>query len=186
MQVDHIEILLRRRDGSVKAVAVIDDADAKWAEYRWHQDHDGYAARNLPLIPRLPGKPRQARQRLHNAILGINPTVDGLAGDHWDGDRLNNRRANLKVVPPGTNAQNQPAHRDATSPYRGVYWHKSKRKWAATVTASDKTHYLGYFTDEQEAARVASAFRLQAFTHTNEDRAHADHPSDVPGPFIQP
>jgi hypothetical protein len=36
----------------------------------------------------------------------------------------------------------------------GVHWNKSKRKWTAKIRHNGKQQYLGYFDDEQEAARA--------------------------------
>jgi hypothetical protein len=38
--------------------------------------------------------------------------------------------------------------------YRGVSWNKSNSKWRAKIRHTGKTHYLGTFDDEQEAARA--------------------------------
>jgi hypothetical protein len=41
-----------------------------------------------------------------------------------------------------------------TSHYRGVCWYKNSKKWVATITYDGKQHNLGYFEDEEEAARA--------------------------------
>ncbi len=40
------------------------------------------------------------------------------------------------------------------SKYRGVIWHKSNSKWEARIYDNGKQRFLGYFTSEEEAARV--------------------------------
>jgi hypothetical protein len=40
------------------------------------------------------------------------------------------------------------------SKYRGVSWNKSRNKWVAAIQYDGKTHYLGGFEDEKEAARA--------------------------------
>ncbi len=40
------------------------------------------------------------------------------------------------------------------SKYRGVIWHKSNSKWEARIYDSGKQRFLGYYTSEEEAARV--------------------------------
>ena len=39
------------------------------------------------------------------------------------------------------------------SAFRGVSWHKGNKKWVAQIMKDGKTTNLGYFDDEQEAAR---------------------------------
>jgi hypothetical protein len=41
-----------------------------------------------------------------------------------------------------------------TSEYRGVSWNKRDSKWQAYIHHSGEKHYLGYFDDEEEAARA--------------------------------
>ena len=43
------------------------------------------------------------------------------------------------------------------SSYRGVYWHKTNKKWKAMITANGKTYYLGYYSDERAAAEAYDA-----------------------------
>lgn len=148
-------IPLRARDGSVRAYALIDAADAEWAaQWRWSLDSDGYAVRT-----EYAGKGKSVRLfRLHRELLGL---MRGVAtdGDHWDRNRLNNRRANLRATPKGGNAQNKSSHAGSSSQYRGVSWNKNARKWQATVSENGKVKYLGSYASEEEAAEVARAAR---------------------------
>jgi hypothetical protein len=43
---------------------------------------------------------------------------------------------------------------EAGSKYRGVNWHKNSNKWKAQIAYDGKQHSLGYFEDEEEAARA--------------------------------
>jgi hypothetical protein len=43
---------------------------------------------------------------------------------------------------------------EAGSKYRGVHWKKNSNKWQAGIKYDGKDHYLGYFEDEDEAARA--------------------------------
>jgi hypothetical protein len=66
----------------------------------------------------------------------------------------------LRQVPIGTNAQNQSAHRDGSSRFRGVSWSRDKGKWTAQVKARGRTHYLGVFDTEEAASQAASSARM--------------------------
>ena len=75
--------------------------------------------------------------------------------DHINGNRADNRPANLRAV---TNAQNI-AHRtrqnrNNTSGHPGVYWHKAAGKWAACIKRNRTTHHLGLFDQIEEAVAV--------------------------------
>jgi hypothetical protein len=48
-------------------------------------------------------------------------------------------------------------NRDRTglsSQYRGVGWHKKNYKWQATIWMNGKLRHLGYYEDEEDAARA--------------------------------
>jgi hypothetical protein len=157
-----IRVPLYARDGTVRAWSIIDDEDAHLAAYRWRLSHNGYACRTLQ------GNGRQPTVFLHRDVLGL-VHGDVLEADHIDGDRLNNRRSNLRVVTHAQNQQNLPS-RGGTSQSRGVFWYEPARKWRAKVQVNGRMFYLGRFADEDEAGRVASECRLQIMPFTNEDR----------------
>jgi len=46
------------------------------------------------------------------------------------------------------------------SKYRGVSWHKSK-KWQSRCTVAGKSKFLGYFTDEDDAARAYNEIAVE-------------------------
>ena len=96
---------------------------------------------------------------LHDEILkrmGINKQ-HGQEIDHINGNPLDNRRENLRVVTSQQNKTNCNARRTfgtrRTSKYKGVGWKKDHNKWIAQICANRKTTHLGYFQTEEEAAR---------------------------------
>lgn len=86
----------------------------------------------------------------------------GLLVDHINGDKLDNRRSNLRLC---TNAQNQwNRHvRFGTSPYKGVSWDKKASKWRAAIRFNGRTTNLGSFDDERDAALAYNAAALRLF-----------------------
>lgn len=94
---------------------------------------------------------------MHRLVFGVGP--GGPHIDHIDGDTLDNRRTNLRLATRAENAQNLVSARGGSSHYRGVSWNKARRAWAANCRIDGKRHFLGYFADEEEAARVAAEFR---------------------------
>lgn len=72
--------------------------------------------------------------------------------DHINGDRGDNRIANLRCVPRGVNAENIRRPRaDNTSGFLGVYWHKQNKKWCARVTVKGRAYYVGFSASAEEA-----------------------------------
>jgi len=161
----YLLIPLRRRDGTIRAHAIIDESDAALAEARWCQLPSGYVTRQTTVD----GVKRTLY--LHRVVLGLS-LGDGLQGDHENGNRLDCRRSNLRVGTHALNGQNI-QRVGGTSAHRGVSWDKRKRKWRADVRLNGRQASLGYFDDEQKAADVARAYRLAHLPFTNEERNDA-------------
>lgn len=71
--------------------------------------------------------------------------------DHIDNDKSNNHIDNLQLV---TNRENSSKDRVGyTSKYIGVYYNKQRQKWAATIYHNKKNNFLGYFDNEEDAAK---------------------------------
>lgn len=147
-------IPLHARDGSVRAYALVDQEDAALAEHRWCLSYWGYAVRSVPKV----NGQRQPQRRLHREVLGLGPGNVPMV-DHENLDKLDCRRANLRIATRQQNSQNRPSHAGARSQYRGVSWSKRARKWHAQVCIAGVRHHVGLFDDEREAGRAAAAFR---------------------------
>jgi hypothetical protein len=83
--------------------------------------------------------------------------------DHINGDRANNRIANLRDVSQSTNQQNQlRAQKNNTSGFLGVSWHKANKRWGAKIWANGQRLFLGLFdtADEAHAAYLAAKLQL--------------------------
>lgn len=131
--------------------AKVDDEDFVWlSKYRWHYDR-GYAARTIH---------DKGIEYMHRMI---NKTPKGLSTDHVNGDRLDNRKNNLRSCTQTLNNANSKLRRSNTSGYKGVVWHKKDTKWQAQLTKHNKLHYLGQFTDKIEAAKAYNRAAIQHF-----------------------
>jgi hypothetical protein len=82
--------------------------------------------------------------------------------DHINGDRLDNRLCNLRVVDRAGNSQNRmSAHKDSSHGFLGATWNRQHRKWQAKLMARGVRHHLGYFsTPEAAHAAYMEAKRL--------------------------
>ena len=146
---DTARIPLTRKDGSIRAYATIDAVDAKWAgQWNWHLTAYGYARRSEG----------DTKFWLHRELLGL-ASNDGHDVDHIDRIKLNCRRANLRTVPTGKNQQNMPSMPGASSKFRGVHWDARGHAWIAQIYLNGRSHHIGRFATETEAAAAALATR---------------------------
>lgn len=82
--------------------------------------------------------------------------------DHINGDRLDNRIANLRLVSGSQNGLNQKALSSRTaSGCSGVYWSPKDRRWFAKIVVDKKQIHLGNHRTLEEAiaARIAGRKR---------------------------
>jgi hypothetical protein len=90
----------------------------------------------------------------------IMKTPNGLEIDHINGDGLDNRKANLRIVTHLINQNNFVARplRNGKSKYRYVNWCNSRNIWRVQVRYNDKTKTVGSYDDELEAAHAANNY----------------------------
>jgi hypothetical protein len=148
------KIPIWRRGGTVRAFALVDEGDhAEVASRRWHLG-GGYAARRVGSARR----PGSYILLLHRQLLGLQ-RGDPRMGDHENGDTLDYRRSNLRIVTAGGNAQNKKPY--GRSKYRGVYFDTTWQRWKAEGTVNYRKTRLGSFHTEEEARDAALAFRTE-------------------------
>ncbi len=70
--------------------------------------------------------------------------------DHINGNKSDNRIANLREA---TNAQNH-QNLNGKNGALGTNWHKERCKWRATIMVNGKSKYLGLFETQLEAHRA--------------------------------
>jgi hypothetical protein len=100
-----VEIPLRKRDGTIAAVAIVDEEDAHLVRrFYWHLSTRGYAMRSA-YLGRTNGKGRSEGHFMHRQILGLK-SGDRHQVDHINRDKLDNRRQNLRLVTQAENNQN--------------------------------------------------------------------------------
>lgn len=83
---------------------------------------------------------------LHRLIMD-NPS--GIV-DHINGNPLDCRRSNLRVVTASINALNRSAKRPG---HLGIQWDKRRNTWSAYITKRGKYVNLGRFSDKDDARR---------------------------------
>jgi hypothetical protein len=89
--------------------------------------------------------------KMHRFIMG-NP--ENYIVDHINGDRLNNKKANLRVCSLTENNRNVGRSRRNTSGYKGVSFDKRRGKWRAYIHYAGHQKHLGMFETPQEADKA--------------------------------
>ncbi len=74
--------------------------------------------------------------------------------DHKDNNPSNNKWENLRQANYAENSCNKTKKKNSTSKYLGVYLYRDKKTWIARITKNNKNIHLGYFKNEEKAARA--------------------------------
>lgn len=113
--------------------ALVDAEDYEWLMgYKWMFNSGGYAIRYTPM---------------HRAIIDA-PTH--LVVDHINGNRLDNRKCNLRICTRAENHRNTKGHHNRSAKYKGVV--RWRNKFKARIRINYKLIYLGLFSTQKEAA----------------------------------
>jgi len=83
--------------------------------------------------------------------------------DHIDNNGLNNQRNNIRIATHQQNLMNQKKSVPHSSRYKGVSLYKANGRWTAQLSLNNKTHHLGYFKTEIEAARAYDVKARECF-----------------------
>ena len=146
---DYAEIVITDRKGNEKARAKIDIDDIdKVKEYRWNLDNYGYVkCTNKGIF-------------IHRFIMNA---PKGKSVDHINGDKLDNRKCNLRICTQANNLKNQKKRKNNKSGHTGVYWREKDNKWGAYICVNYKSIYLGLYDDKEEAIKVRKEAEMKYF-----------------------
>lgn len=126
-------------------VALIDDADAHLATLKWW------------FVDRYVRRSRTKANTCHLLHRAVTQAPSGTVVDHINGDTLDNRRANLRVVTHRANSHNTTSTRkNGSHGAIGVTW--NKRQWQAQIRVDGRLKHIGVFKtfdEAREARRVA-------------------------------
>lgn len=118
------------------------------SKHTWHLGKRGY-----PCMHK-----KRKKITLHRLLL---PDTAGMDVDHISGDKMDNRRRNLRVCTHQQNMFNQKRRCTNTSGYTGVSFMKNVGRYEAYLHHDGKKMRLGLYADVREAAkardRVAAA-----------------------------
>ena len=79
--------------------------------------------------------------------------------DHINGNKKDNRIANLRETTISQNMHNSKKPKNNTSGIKGVYFHKKSQKWMARVHLNNKCIYLGIFENIEDAQKSVTESR---------------------------
>jgi hypothetical protein len=86
-----------------------------------------------------------------------------LVVDHIDRNKLNNYVTNLRYATRQQNGMNNTKRKNTSSIYKGVMFYKRYNKWMSHIRHKGKRIHLGYFVDDQDAARAYNAKAMELF-----------------------
>lgn len=145
-------------------VALVDEADLeRVTQFNW------WLHRNRSSTYALAGTRSNGTRScvlMHRLIL---QPPDDVHVDHINGDGLDNRRCNLRVVTPAENQQNRRgASRHSKTGVRGVRWDESIQRFRASVRVSRKQVFSAAFRTLAEAEVAVKQARAVHMTHSSE------------------
>jgi hypothetical protein len=135
----------------------------------WRLDKDGYASYVIWGV----GSKRCQTVYMHRVILGAER---GQVTDHRNGDRIDNRRGNIRLATQSQNSANR--YRllpNTSSRFRGVTFHKASGKWQAQLKHLKRNYHLGLYERQEDAARAYDRAARQTwgeFCRPNFPEAH--------------
>lgn len=139
-------------------IVLVDDQDYKELnKYSWCLNGGGYASRRI---------------NTHKSLLMhryLKDTPKGMETDHINGNKLDNRRKNLRNVTHSQNQLHNRIPRNNTSGVKGVTWDKKNKMWQSQIKFGGKNVFLGRYKDLEMAkvARLSSALVIHELYFTD-------------------
>src|SRR3972149_11203760 len=144
---------------------LVDDEDYEYLyKNKWHVNEYGYVQR-IQWVGKIESKNRIKKIFLHREILRkeLKNKFEKKEVDHINGDKLDNRKCNLRICNHQQNRFNNKLEIRNTSGYKGVYWNKRRQKWLARVEINDKKISLGAFDNKLDAAKAYNIGAIKYF-----------------------
>lgn len=125
--------------------SLVDDEDFQiLSGFKWSIDGHGYATRGI-----VTGPNKTTSVKMHRQIMRLIPG-DGKLVDHINGNKIDNRKENLRLCTVSENARNRGPTKFNSLGLKGVK--KRKNKFSANIMADGISHYLGVFDNKEDAA----------------------------------
>lgn len=129
---------------------LIDDSDEPvLSKYSWHLIDKG---RNKYAAAHINGK----RVRMHRLLMDVKP---GEIVDHINGDKLDNRRSNLRICSASQNSCNRGKTVKNKSGYKGVVLNRGR--YVVAIRLQGKAYSFCSYKTAKEAAHVYDQVAMQ-------------------------
>lgn len=146
---DYALMFLYKKEKIVAETKIDKDTVSFVKKYKWHLDGHGYVATRI----------KNKIYRLHGLVL--NNSDKNKVHDHISGNKLDNRKENLRLITQAQNVINKNIQSNNTSGRVGVSWFKSTKKWSSYIQVDGKKISLGYFYDFEDAVRARQDAELK-------------------------
>lgn len=124
------------------------------------EDYQKIPKKGWYLITNRPAKRMRLNDRLkvvymHRLI--IKTTPDKMI-DHINGNKLDNRKCNLRICNNSQNLANHKKYSNNKSGFTGVYWNKYRNRWQAGCRKNNVTKYIGLYSSIYEAGMAYNIY----------------------------
>ncbi len=155
-----------------KFVIVDDDDFDTLNSYSWHISGYGYASRYTGG-----GRKNASSITMHRQIMN---EPNGIGVDHINGNKLDNRKCNLRLASQSQNNMNARPRKNSTSPYKGVYWNEGKNRWTCRLQKENQPVHIGHFLTQRDAALAYNVAALEHFGEFARLNVIINDPADLP------
>lgn len=135
--------------------AIVDDDRTDLLQYKWQHTKGGYAVRHIYISNR-----EDRKEYMHRYLCG---SPEGMEIDHINGNKLDNRRENLRVCDRRTNATNSGKRYPRGKYGRNIAKMSGNRKKPYFVQCSyyGQPVYRGAYKTQAEAQMAAALLRKE-------------------------
>ena len=128
-------------------VSIVDDeSSVRLLNTNWYFD-GRYAARRY----------KNKTQLLHRFLTNA---PKGMVVDHINGDMLDNRLCNLRVVSQSENLFNTKMYSSNSTGYKGVCYDDNAKKYKASIRVNGKAKHIGLYTTAEEASLARQTYEF--------------------------
>ena len=138
------------------------DMYAELSKNKWGKTSGGYCARNMQE------NNKKTYLRIHRLIMKAKPHEQV---DHINGDKLDNRRCNLRICTQQDNKCNRRINTNNNTGFKGVRCRLNNQTWEARIKLNSKCLTLGRYKIKEHAAiayNLAAKYLFKDFAFLNQ------------------